>query len=200
MKFNSIKEAINYRQSCPSCKSKLYEYQARDALICSDTPIAYVSGSDFVSGLNHDNAKIYCNLNKASQAIIDITNSSVKIIDVKINKEIKLKSLHGVRTNFDFIRRCFLCEFDINISFHIDPMLGLIDDIRLISEKICYKPYHQKYVFTIENNYPKDMTQLDYYPKDNYGDVKFIKVNLVNLDFENINNSINRIKKLALFL
>jgi hypothetical protein len=177
--FNSLNDSINYRTNCPNCQSKLILNQ-NDAVV--DTK-------------NKDN--LIFNLFEDDLLYINLYEDNLKI------KSSNKKSL-GVNYTYKGITyhklsiECDCCLFGYLLQIKTDLSNLKLLEICLNSERISFEDSNG-ILHEIVNNYiKKNTTYTNYDPYTNYNHSPQ-SLPIINLDLDNISNTVKKIKNILVF-
>lgn len=177
--FKNIRDGINYLTNCPFCGNELFLNEKEHS-------ISQKKGHPFLT------------FNLIGEDLLHI-NINTDEVFVDLNQTISSHGYFNYGTNYHGINiecvnvDCSLFDFTIQLQTNLDK--NKINHIILNSERISYED-KQGMLHEIKNIYTSNTTEYTFYTKS---ESKNKKLPLVPLDFNNPENTIQRIKKLIIF-
>jgi len=198
-KFNSFKEAIGYRYTCPLCTSNLY---------INDRDLARDLINDHGHESSGDTSKIsfFISLIEKDTISIDLETDEVQIIfNDRMSKTIwtgpgtpKIQAppiyngrfMHGLTID---CKNC--CQYSFTLQIHFNLLNKVLSGIYLNSETISIEDGN--IVHEIKNSYAAQVTYYSYFMKD--GDSKKLPLPLIPLNLLDPKETVARIRNLLIF-
>jgi len=181
IKFNSISDALHYRKKCPICLSELLFYNRANE-------ISIIDNSIFIEYfyLNH---MIY-----ESDICVNILNNKIESFNGKASESLSFIG-DSDRINSSLSIECHECgQYDYVVKLYLNN--NSVEAV-LNSESITFNDDPFKDTYQIYNLYPTKETQVIQFSTNK--EDRFSSLPLIKLDIENLEHTINRIKKLLIF-
>lgn len=174
-KFDSILDAINFRTQCPVCQSKLQ--------------------IDDRKSVNSSKKLVFEILGYHNYIYVDLITQQIELILDDNNKSKK----HGI-LGHPLTIGCETCNmYSFVIQLWIDLDNKSINDIFLNSESFSWED-EEETLHEIISSYATNKTKYNYFKTDQYASDGQIVLPLVFIDMNNPKETIDRIKKLLIFL
>jgi len=173
--FKSLHDAINYKTTCPSCFDDL-KINKRDINSIDDNQLILNLLDEDLLILNYHNDNIFIDLKLPN----------------KIGVNYKYNGISYHRLEFN----CDCCLFDFTLKIKVDFTNLKILSISVNSETISFEDDNQD-LHEISNNYSLNYTKYTYYTD---GEQKVQDLPLINLDLNNPRSTVDKIKKMLVFV
>lgn len=176
--FQNISEAVQYKNYCPICKEELI-----------------FSCKDIILKCTENFGKLCFELVGEDLLFIDPRNSKIETV-IKQSKNILGYYPYNGLSYHKLGIECNCCMYGYMLQIQVDMTNKKLHSVLLNSERISIEDENNK-LYEIINTYTTEKTEYHYY--DNNDVVKSQVMPIINLNFDNPNEIITKVKKILIF-